>query len=166
MSERDTQIQRDVGVDVDVGIDDSTEETTDRGGGVRGWLRSKAESVVSTRGLLVSLVLTTIGVVFLGGLIPLPLGIVGDALGIFVAAFLYGLVAGESRYLELGLSGAAVGGAWALLGNLVLTLVGPGLPIVLVGVLGGALGGVSGHYFGRDLRKGLTQDLDAESGPR
>jgi len=164
MSERDTQIQRDVGVDVDVGIDDSAEETTDGGGGLRGWLRRKAGSLVSSRGLVISLVLTVLGVIVLGGL--LPFGIVGDALGIFVAAFLYGVVAGESRYLELGLAGAAVGGAWAFLGNLVLTLVGPGLPIVLVGVLGGALGGVSGHYFGRDLREGLTQDLDAESGPR
>lgn len=161
MSERDSQIQRDVGVDVSVGIDDSADEAADDGGGITGWLRRKLGSLGSSRALLVSVVLSLGGVLLLGGL--LPLGIAGDALGIFVAAFLYGTVASERRYLEQGLAGGLVGGVWAFLGNLVLTLVGPGIPIVLVGALVGLLAGVSGHYFGRDLRAGLTQDLDADS---
>jgi hypothetical protein len=162
MSERDSQIQRDVGVDVSVGIDDR-EETTDEGGGIGTWLRGKLGSLGSARGLVLSVVLALAGVFFVGGF--LPFAIVGDALGIGLAGFLYGTVASESRYLEMALAGGLVAGVWALLGNLVLTLVGPGLPIVVVAGLIGLLAGTVGHYFGRDLRKGLTQDLDADSGP-
>jgi len=161
MSERDSQIQRDVGVDVSVGIDDAAEETADDGSGIGGWLRSKLGTLGSTRGLIISLVLTVGGVLLLGGL--LPLGMVGDALGIAVGAFLYGTLASESRYLEMSLAGGLVGGVWAFLGNLVLTLVGPGIPVVIVGALLGLLAAAVGHYFGRDLHKGLTQDLDAGS---
>jgi hypothetical protein len=164
MSERDSQIQRDVGVDVGVGIDEEADSSTDDGGsGITGWLRGKLGTLGSSRALIISLVLTVAGVVLLGGL--LPFGMVSDALGIFVAAFLYGTLAGEQRYLETSLAGGIVGGVWAFLGNLVLTLVGPGVPIVVVGALVGLLASASGHYFGRDLRKGLTQDLDADSGP-
>ena len=158
MSERDTQIQKDVGVEVDVGIDDSAGSADDASSS---WLRSKLGSLGSSRSLVISLVLTVLGVVFLGGL--LPLGIVGDAVGIFAVAFLYGTLAGDGRYVEMGLAGGVVGAAWAFLGNLVLTLVGPGLHIVVVGGLVGLLAGVSGHYFGRDLQAGLTKDLDADS---
>ncbi|PSP19919.1 hypothetical protein BRC61_07950 [Halobacteriales archaeon QH_10_65_19] len=163
MSERESQIQRDVGVDVSAGIDDPTEEAADDGGGISGWLRNKLGTLGSSRGLIVSLVLTLGGALLLGGL--LPLGMVGNALGIFVAAFLYGTVASEHRYLEMSLAGGLVAGVWAFLGNLVLTLVGPGIPVVIVGALLGVLVAATGHYFGRDLRKGLTEDLDAEPGP-
>jgi hypothetical protein len=108
--------------------------------------------------LFLSLVLTVIGVVVIGA-IPL-LGIVGELLGIFVAGFLYGTITGENRYVEHALSGALVGGGSALLGNLVLTLLGTGLPLVALGVIGGAIASTAGHYFGRDLRKGLTRDLE------
>lgn len=162
MSERDTQIQRDVGVDVSVGIDEEADSTAEDSGGITGRLRRMFGRIGSARALLVSLVLTVGGVLLLGGL--LPFGMVSDALGIFVAAFLYGTLAGDSRYVETSLAGGLVGGVWAFLGNLVLTLVGPGLPIVVVGALIGLLAGTVGHYFGRDLRKGLTQDLDADSG--
>lgn len=158
MSERESQIQRDVGVDVSAGIDDTAEETADDGGGITGWLRNKLGTLGSARGLIISLVVTLGGVLLLGGL--LPLGMVGDALGIGVGAFLYGILAGESRYLETSLAGGIVGGVWAFLGNLVLTLVGPGIPVVLVGALLGLLAAAVGHYFGRDLRNGLTRDLE------
>jgi len=162
MSERDTQIQRDVGVDVGVGIDEEADSTAeDSNSGVTGRLRRMFGKVGSARALLVSLVLTVGGVLLIGGL--LPFGMVSDALGIFVAAFLYGTLAGESRYVETGLAGGLVGGVWAFLGNLVLTLVGPGLPIVVVGALIGLRAGAVGHYSGRDLRKGFTQDLDGGS---
>jgi len=48
---------------------------------------------------------------------------------------------------------------WALLGNVVLALVGAGAPLVTVGIGGGVLAAVLGHYFGRDLRVGLTREV-------
>jgi hypothetical protein len=89
----------------------------------------------------------------------LPFGIVGNLVGIFVAAFAYGTATSTRRYVEFGLSGGVIGGGMALLGNLALSLVGPGLPLVAVGFAAGALAGGLGHYFGRDLRDGLTRDL-------
>jgi membrane associated rhomboid family serine protease len=88
-----------------------------------------------------------------------PFGMVGNLLGLFVAAFLYGTVAGDSHYLSIGLASGAAGGIASVLGNLTLTLLGPGIPIAAVGVVGGLFAGVLGHYFGRDLRDGLTRDV-------
>lgn len=159
MSERDTQIQRDVSVDVDTGLDSDEESSSEESSGLaRSIFERTVGSVLSTQSLLLSLVLTIIGVIVVGA-IPL-LGVVGELLGIFVAGFLYGTVAGESRYVEHALSGALVGGGSALLGNLALTLLGAGVPLVALGLLGGTLSGVVGHYFGRDLRKGLTKDIE------
>jgi len=159
MSERDTQLQRDVTVDVDTGLDSDDEGRSEQSGGrVQSFLSRTVGSVVSTQSLLISLVLTIVGVMVLGA-IPL-LGVVGKLLGIFAAGFLYGAVSGESRYVEHALVGALVGGGSALLGNLVITLMGAGLPLVALGVLGGVLAGTVGHYFGRDLRSGLTRDIE------
>jgi len=157
MSERDTQVQRDVGVDVNVGIDEGEEEAEE--GGVGSWLRSKLGSLGSTRGLVVSTVLA-LGGAMAGGL--LPLGIVGNALGIFLGGFVYGVVASNRHYLEFGLASALVAALIAVFGNLVMTIAGPGIPIVLVGAGIGLVAGLVGHYFGRDLRAGLVQDLDGD----
>ena len=53
----------------------------------------------------------------------------------------------------------ATGGITAVVGNLTVTLLGPGIPIAAVGLVGGLFAGLLGHYFGRDLRDGLTRDL-------
>lgn len=159
MSERDTQIQRDVAVDVDTGLGSEEDgESGESGSRVQSFLSRTVGSVISTQSLLISLVLTIVGVIVVGA-VPL-LGVVGELLGIFVAAFLYGTVSSESRYLEHALVGALVGGGSALIGNLVITLLGAGLPFVAMGVVGGVLAGTGGHFFGRDLRKGLTKDLE------
>jgi hypothetical protein len=126
-------------------------------GSVRGRLRGRIGRLFSLRAFLLQVVLVAGGVVVLGGL--LPFGTVGDVLGIALAAFAGGLATRERRYLETGLAGAAVGGLWALLGNLVIALLGVGVPVVTVGAGGGALGALLGHYFGRDLRDGLTREL-------
>lgn len=159
MSERDTQLSRDVSVDVDTGLDTSDEQGTqeESGGRIRSFLDRTVGSVVSKGGLLVSLVLTVLGVIVFGA-IPL-LGFVGQLLGIFAAGFLYGAVTDSRRYTELALAGALVGGGSALLGNLVLSIIGAGLPLVALGLLGGVATATTGHYFGRDLRDGLTRDI-------
>ena len=63
---------------------------------------------------------------------------------------------GPGPLLEVG---ALAGGGSVLLGNFLIALLGGGLTIVAFGAAGGAVAGVLGHYFGRDLRHGLTRDL-------
>lgn len=161
MAERDRQIDREVDTDLDVDIpgetvDESPSEAS-RAARTRARIRKGAGKVISGRAFLLSLVLTLGGLVLIGGF--LPLGTIGDLLGILVAAFLYGSVTDVNRYVELGLAGGLVGGGSALVGNLVLSLIGPGAPIVIFGAIAGGLAGVLGHYFGRDLRDGLTRDI-------
>ena len=182
MRERESQVERDVSGDFDTdefdvsdtdfdvsssGFEgyDSTDSgfeaaETDREGGSGGWLRSRLGSVATTRSLLAAFVLTVAGLVVVGA-VPF-LGIVGELLGIVAAGFVYGLGSSGRRYVEMAVAGAVAGGGTALLGNLVVALVASGMTLVAVGVVGGALAGVVGHYFGRDLRHGLTRDLHDE----
>jgi hypothetical protein len=148
MSERDSQIQR----EFEIGVDEpaTSEQTTEES-------QSRLESLVSPTVVVVAVVLSILGTILIGS-VPL-LGFAGELLGVAVAGCLYGLVADSRHYLELALAGALVGGGFSLLSNLVLTLLGAGIPLVAVGVLGGAVAGVVGHYLGRDLRDGLTREL-------
>lgn len=172
MAERDRQVEAEpettldedfTDLDDDFGVDVPRDSTADRnadastGNRLRSRIRERAGSVFSARSFAVSLVLTIGSVVFLGGL--LPLGTIGDMFSILFAGFLYGIVTESGRYAELGLAGATVGGGSALLGNLVLSLLGPGVPLILFGVVGGGIAGVLGHYFGRDLQDGLTREI-------
>jgi len=118
----------------------------------------------STKALLVSLVAIAVGV-FVGGTIPLVGGIT-SLVGVAAATFLLGVV-GRSWYLETALAGGVVVGA-----NFALSLL-TSLPFVVgvdyfqqyglvfggVGVVLGVALAVVGHYFGRDLRDGLTRDI-------
>jgi len=119
----------------------------------------------SAKALLVSLVAVAIGV-GVGGAIPIVGGITSLA-GVAAATFVLGILAGESRYLETGLAGGVVVGA-----NFALSLLtSAALPIGIdffqqyglafggVGVAVGAGLGLVGHYFGRDLRDGLTREI-------
>jgi len=178
MRERESQVDRDVsgdfdtdefdvsdadfdvssaGFETDSGFE-ATESNREKGGG--GWLRSRLGSVATARSLLVAFVLSVAGLVLVGA-VPF-LGIVGELLGIVAAGFAYGLGSSSRRYVEMAVAGALAGGGTALLGNLVVALVASGMTLVAVGIVGGALAGVVGHYFGRDLRHGLTRDLHDE----
>ena len=115
------------------------------------------------------LALVTIGVgVFVGGLIPLIGGTVGTVAGVFLAAFLLGLVLSARRYVETGVAGAAAGATSAVTSVLgvgflpigIDYLSQWGLPLVAVGGGVGLVLALLGHYFGRDLRAGLTGDID------
>ena len=119
----------------------------------------------SAKALLVSLVAVAIGV-GVGGAIPL-IGSITSLAGVAAATFVLGILAGESRYLETGLAGGVVVGV-----NFALSLLtSAALPIGInffqqyglafsgVGVAVGAALGLVGHYFGRDLRDGLTREI-------
>lgn len=174
MSERDRQRQREGGGDdVDIGTDSAVGTDFDALGGatddplespqpvessgVRTRVREGARTVATPRSLGVALVAVTAGLLVLGGL--LPLGSIGNLLGLAAGAFLYGVASEVRHYTETTAAGALAGGVSALLGNLALTATGIGVPLVAVGAVGGGLAGLVGHYFGRDLRDGLTRDV-------
>jgi hypothetical protein len=120
-------------------------------------LGSPVEGLFSVRAFLLLFAVTAVGMI-LGGM-ALPFGSVGGLLGIAAVAFGAGLLDRRRRYVELSTAGALASGVSWLLGNLVLTAVGTGVPLVAVGVGVGAFAALLGHYFGRDLRSGLTRDL-------
>ncbi|MEA1931572.1 MAG: hypothetical protein U9O06_08485 [Euryarchaeota archaeon] len=119
----------------------------------------------SLKAFLLSAALIAVGVVG-GGAIPI-VGTLGSLGGLFVATFVVGLVAAERRYLETAVAGGLIVGASFAL-SLLSTGVLPvgmrffreyGLAFGGVGVGIGAVLAVIGHYFGRDLRDGLTQEI-------
>jgi Na+/citrate or Na+/malate symporter len=59
----------------------------------------------------------------------------------------------------VGLAGAVVGAILGVLGNLVLAVATLGVPVAATAAGAGAFAAVVGHYFGRDLRDGLTREL-------
>lgn len=127
--------------------------------------RSRLGNLFSPRLFLLALVLSVVAVV-LGGAVPI-VGVVGRLVGLFAVAFALGVVASDRHYLEVGLAGAVASG----LGFVVSTLTSAffpfavrllseyGIAIAGVGAGVGALAAVVGHYFGRDLRDGLSRDL-------
>ena len=148
-------------------VDSTTEDepvgTADRDGGRIGlsgrWFSAKSFAVVAAA--------VAVGV-FVGGSIPLIGGTLGSAGGVFLAAFLVGLVFSARKYVETGVAGAAAGA-----GTAVLNVLGIGfLPIGIdylqqwglsLLAIGGGLGlviALLGHYFGRDLRAGLTESVE------
>lgn len=135
--------------DVAVGESHTTESTvgdSDTGG-----------SYFSLRALLFAFGAVGGGMV-LGGLIPLvPFT---ELLGVLLGGFVYGLLASERRYLELGLAGGISGGATAVLS--LLPQLAAGLNGTRLFAIAGGVGlvlALVGHYFGRDLRDGLTKDI-------
>jgi hypothetical protein len=119
----------------------------------------------SVRSFLIVLALSIAGVVA-GGSIPL-VGSIGQFLGLFLVAFVVGAVGSRRRYLEVGLAGAVAAGLAFVLGTLtsvfapvaVQVLADYGVAIVGVGTGAGLLASLAGHYFGRDLRDGLTREV-------
>lgn len=159
MGERESQLERET-VDVDTDLDSVIKTDREQESKSGGAVRSRIGSLASTRSLLVAFILSVAGTIVFG-LIPF-LGIVGKLLGVAAGGFLYGLGSEGRRYFEMALAGAVAGGGVALLGNLVVAVVASGTTLVAVGVVGGALAGLLGHYFGRDLRDGLTRDIGTQ----
>jgi hypothetical protein len=120
-------------------------------------LRERAGDVFSVRAFVVALALTAVGVA-LGGFVPI-LGAVLRYVGVFVATFALGAVSERRHYVEAGLAGALVPALGTLLDYFALAIGGVGAPVIAVAAGVGLLAGLVGHYFGRDLRDGLTREL-------
>jgi hypothetical protein len=177
MSERDRQLEREGNLsrdrDGDVGLgsgdgvggelagvtdlEESQGRTDPRPDGLRSRLGERARTVATGRSLVVSLAFVAAAALLVGGV--LPLGSLGNLLGVALGAFLYGVASSTRHYTESAVAGTAVGGGLALLGNLALSLTGIGVPLIAVGAVGGGLAALVGHYFGRDLRDGLTREI-------
>lgn len=116
----------------------------------------------SPRSVLLTLVVV-VGSMLVFGSIPL-LGSVGSLLGIFVGAFVLGLASGTRRYAPVALAGALGAGLSLLSGVFALrfaVLADVGLEqLAAVGAGAGVVAAVLGHYFGRDLRNGLSRDVE------
>lgn len=165
MADRERQRQREADIGENVGTDVDVPERTLESppqdaaidDGMRTRIREGAGRVVSGKALVLSLILVVGGMVLVGW--QFPMDTIGSLLGIVLAAFLYGVGSEVRHYVELVLAGAIAGGGSALLGNLVVSLLGVGIPVVVFWAIVGALAALVGHYFGRDLRDGLTRDL-------
>jgi len=140
---------------VEAGTATSPDEQSSEDAGV---IRSRLASIATLRSLGTALALSVVGIVALG-FVPI-LSIANGALGIATAGFAYGLGSEHRRYLEMALAGAVSGGGTTLLGNLAVAAFALGTTLLGVALLAGAVTGVVGHYFGRDLRAGLTADLE------
>ncbi|GGK70179.1 hypothetical protein [Haloarcula sebkhae] len=140
-------VETDVAVGESGGAEPSVTETSTKDSG----------SYFSLRALLFAFGAVGGGMV-LGGLIPLvPFT---ELVGILLGGFVYGLLASERRYVELGLAGGVSGGATAVLS--LLPQLAAGLNGTRLFAIAGGVGlvlALVGHYFGRDLRSGLMKDL-------
>ena len=125
----------------------------------RARLRRRAVRLFSPRSLVVAVALATAG--FLLATTLLPFGSLAGLAGVAAGAFLHGLWADARRYAESAVAGAAVAGIGVLLDYLVLSVAaGAGAPVAAFGVGAGAAVALGGHYFGRDLRAGLTRSVE------
>jgi len=117
-------------------------------------------SVPSLRSFLLAAVVV-VGGMFAGSAVPF-IGSVTGLLGLFLGAFLLGAASGTRRYVPVAVAGAgAAVVATMMQGVLTLTAVESlGLaPTAALGATTGILVAVVGHYFGRDLRDGLTREV-------
>jgi hypothetical protein len=147
-------------LDVDVGLEEDTEaeQSAEEPSGLRGRVGSRATSLFSPRLFLAALLLSVFGVFASSTFLPIP---GSGLLGVFLAAFMFGLVVPERRYVEAALAGGiAIGGSFLLDFAVVAFLGGFGLPVAALGTALGAAVGIVGNYFGRDLRAGLTRDIE------
>jgi hypothetical protein len=117
---------------------------------------------LSVRALLVATALSAVGVV-IGGFLPV-VGTLGRVAGLFVATFCYGLFSARSHYVAAGVGGAVAAVLGVVLSSvlgaaLLPVLAGYGPEVAGVGATVGLLVALAGHYFGRDLRAGLTREI-------
>jgi hypothetical protein len=134
------------------------ETGTDDGGGLFSRLGARTGRLFAVRSFLLGLVVIGVATLVAGALIPL--GSVGGLVGTAAGAFGYGLVASRARYAETGLAGGLVLGVATLADYLVLSVfTGIGLALPLAAGAVGLVVAMVAHYFGRDLRDGLTREL-------
>ena len=157
-------------IETEYGSEESSGTTGDSEGRLAG-VRRRAVRLFSPKAFLVAVVGAGIGMFAVGGLVgtlPIPfVGSVGGLVGLFVAAFGIGLVRSRRQYLEVTLAGALVTALAFTFSTLTAVFLPIGVDVlqewgVTIAAAGAVLGGVAsllGHYFGRDLRSGLTREL-------
>lgn len=126
-------------------------------GGIASRVGARAGRLFSPRAFLGALLATVGGLVAASAVVPLP---GAGLLGLFLGAFTIGLVLERRHYVESTVAGGVTLAASTLLEYAVVSALGGlGVPLAAAaGGLGAVLGAV-GHYFGRDLRDGLTREL-------
>jgi len=145
--------------------DDATDTETAESRGLRSRLGGGLGRVFSVKTFALALVASLVAM-FLGGSIPI-IGVVGRFVGLFAVAFAVGLASSRRRYLEVGLAAALASALGFVFGVLSSALLPVGLSVLQdygvglagVGAGSGLLVALAGHYFGRDLRDGLTRDV-------
>lgn len=148
---------------------DAASDERASGGGVRARARGRLGRLFSPKAFVVALALAAVGIVGGGavlGFVPV-LGAVGGFAGLFAVAFALGAIWSSRRYAEVGLAGAVAAGLSFVLNTLgaslplgAVWLQRHGVTIAGVGVGAGLLVALLGYYFGRDLRTGLTREID------
>lgn len=114
------------------------------------------DELFSPRAFFGVLLALTAGLLAGGTAIPLA----GQWVGLAAVAFLLGLVARRRRYLEVSAAGLSVGSVAVLLDYAVIAIAGSGSAVVIVGATAGLGATLLGYYFGRDLRHGLSRDVE------
>lgn len=122
-------------------------------------IRSPFSGLFRLRRFLLALGLSVVGLV-LSGFVPLLPAALSALTGVFLTGFSLGLVSSKRAYAEVALAGAATAAVATLADYLLVTALGGfGVPLAAIAGGAGVLASVGGHYFGRDLRSGLTRDI-------
>lgn len=157
MSSTDELLQE-IETDSSTGTQQSQQESESR----RSRIVDRIRSGFSPKYFILALIAISIGL-FLVKSIPLLnfIPFIGLA-GIFLVAFLFGTVGSKRRYVEIGVAGGLVSSASFLSSRFAIFAMANDLGFGPLAAAGGAIGlicALVGHYFGRDLRSGLTADL-------
>jgi len=146
MAERTAERTRDSDADADSAASTATDTTAAAGG-----------SYFSVRALIVAFVAIGGGMT-LGSLVPM-IPFMAFA-GIPVGSFLHGLLDRERRYAETAVAGGLLAGLAVITSLLPQVLAGlDGTRLFAIAAAVGMVLAVVGHYFGRDLRDGLTREI-------
>ncbi|QGN06770.1 hypothetical protein Hrd1104_05320 [Halorhabdus sp. CBA1104] len=124
-------------------------------------VRPQLGRIFSIRSFLLALAGSVLGAIGFGIAIPFfdSLAALG---GIFTAAFVAGVFGSRRSYLEFTLAGAATAALGTVSKFMVVAVVGQGELLAIFGAGSGAIAALLGHYFGRDLRTGMTTDIEGQ----
>lgn len=168
MAERTDQLSRedDAGeVDLDAIMDDQPDTTNedvadDTSDGFRSRLGRRFGKLFSIRTFGIALVLTIALAFVAGAIVPFVPDNITGLFGVFLAGMTVGVGSADRRYLEVGAAALMAGALTILLSNFTIAVFGPGVPLVAIGAGSSGVAGLVGHYVGRDLRAGLTRDIE------
>lgn len=118
--------------------------------------RASLSRALSPRSLLAVALLIGAGLLVGGTVVP----VAGRIAGTLAVTFLLGALTSRRRYLEVAVAAVAVGALGGVFDNVVLTVGGSARTVVAVGAGTAVATAIVGYYFGRDLRNGLSRDVE------